>query len=331
MSEHAQLAGVERAAALLLAMGKPAASRLLAHFDENELRRLTQAAAGLRALPAPQVEALVEDFADRFSAGADLIGDLTRARGLIDGVLPEDVVADIMADVAGQPKQSFWGRAGALPDRRLAQLMSLEHPQIAAFLIDRLDPARVAAILVLLPPKRRDLAAERLVGIRRPPDPTLRLLETALESDLFGSDADVPPEKPEARLLEIAAKLERNQVEEIIAALESTRPDAAKKLRDSLFAFEDVVRLSDRERMLLFDRASTEQVIAALKGTSDEFRDGVLSAMAARSRRMVENELRNADQIADKDVAAARAAIERVVGQMSIEGGAQRPDAGEAA
>lgn len=331
MSERAALDGVDKAAALLLAMGKPVAARLLGHFDEVELRRLAAAAAGLRALPAPEVEALVDDFADRFSAGADVVGDLDRARGLIDGVLPADVVIDIMADVTGAPKQSFWSRAAALPDRRLAQLMSVEHPQIAAFLLDRLDPERVAAILVLLPPRRRDVAAERLVGLRHLPDPTLRLVETALDRDLFGADVDAAPEKPEARLVEIAAKLDRAQVEEIIAALEVTRPDAAKKLRENLFAFEDVALLSQRERMLLFDRAPTEQVIVALKGTSDEFRDAVLSAMAARSRRMVEAELRNADQVADKDVVAARAAIERIVVQMIAEGAAQRPGAGEAA
>lgn len=321
------LAGVDRAAALLLAMGKPLASRLLAHLDESELRRLAQAAASLRTLPAPQVEALVDDFADRFSAGADVVGDLDRARGLIEGALPGDVVADIMADVAGQPKQSFWTRAAALPDRRLAQFMSVEHPQVAAFLLDRLDSGRVAALLVLLPPRRRDVAAERLVGLRRPADPALRLVETALERDLLGADLDGAPEKPEARLVEIAGKLDRDQVEEIIAALETTRPDAAKKLRENLFAFEDVALLSERERMVLFDRVSTEQVIAALKGTDDGFRDAVLSAMAARSRRMVEAELRNADQIAEKDVLAARAAIERAVVQMIVEGVAQRPSA----
>lgn len=324
------LEGVDKAAALLLAMGKPLASRLLAHFDEYELRRLAQAAAGLRPLPAPAVEALVDDFARRFSAGADLVGDPDRARSLIEDSLPADVVTDIMADVTGAPRQSFWGRAASLPDRRLAQLMSVEHPQIAAFLLDRLDPERVAAILVLLPPRRRDVAAERLIGLRRPPDPALRLVETALEREFFGADADAAPEKPEARLVEIAGKLERGQVEEIIAALETTRPEAAKKLRDNLFAFEDVALLSQRERMTLFDRAPTEQVIVSLKGTSDEFRDAVLSAMAARARRMVEAELRNADQIADKDVVAARAAIERIVVQMIAEGVAERPGAAPA-
>lgn len=327
MSEAA-LEGVDKAAALLLAMGKPAASRLLAHFDEFELRRLAQAAAGLRSMRSREIETLVDDFADRFSAGADVVGDPARARSLIEDALPPDVVTDIMADVTGAPKQSFWGRAAALPDRRLAQLMSVEHPQIAAFLLDRLDDERVAAILLLLPPKRRDLAAERLIGLRRLPDPALRVVETALARDLFGGDSDGAPERPEARLVEIAAKLDRAQVEEIVAALEITRPDAAKKLRENLFAFEDVALLSQRERMTLFDRAPTEQVIVSLKGTSDEFRDAVLSAMAARARRMVEAELRNADQIADKDVVIARAAIERIVVQMIAEGVCQRPGAG---
>ena len=40
-----QLAGPQRAAAILLAMGKPPATRLLKHLEPHELREVTRAAA----------------------------------------------------------------------------------------------------------------------------------------------------------------------------------------------------------------------------------------------------------------------------------------------
>ena len=46
-----QLAGPQRAAAILLAMGKPPATRLLKHLEPNELREVTRAAARLGAIP----------------------------------------------------------------------------------------------------------------------------------------------------------------------------------------------------------------------------------------------------------------------------------------
>ncbi|MBL8588113.1 MAG: flagellar motor switch protein FliG [Methylobacteriaceae bacterium] len=322
------LGGVEKAAALLLAMGKPLASRLLKHFDEADLRRLTQAAAGLKPLPTTSLEKLVDEFASNFSAGADVIGDPEAARKLLDEVLPPELVSDIMADVTGGSKESFWVKAANLPDARLAACLQEEHPQVAAFILDRFDSARVAALLVLLPPQRRDLVAERLIGLRRVSDRVLHLIEVALEQDLFGAEATAAPAQPEARLLEIVSKLDREKVEEMIVAFETTRPAVARKIREKLFSFADIVALSQRDRMVLFDKAPTESVILALKDTSQEFRDAVLSSLAARARRMVEAELKNADSVADKDVAAARRAIERIVVDLIDQGAIQRPQAG---
>lgn len=319
------LDGVEKAAALLLAMGKPLASRLLKHFDESDLRRLTQAAAGLKPMPTQHLERLVDEFATNFTAGADVIGDPESARRLLDEVLPPELVSDIMADVTGGSKESFWAKASALPDSRLAACLQEEHPQVAAFLLDRFSSERVAALLVLLPGERRDLVASRLIGLRRVSDRVLHLVEVALEQDLFGAEASAAPAQPEKRLLEIVGKLDREQVEEMLVTFEATRPEVARKIRDMMFSFEDIVALSQRDRMILFDKAPTESVILALKDTSAEFRDAVLSSLAARARRMVEAELKNADSVAEKDVLLARRTIERIVVDLIGEGAIQRP------
>ena len=62
-----------------------------------------------------------------------------------------------------------------------------------------------------------------------------------------------------------------------------------------LFSFDDLPRLSQRSRATLFDKLQTETVVLALRGTEADFRDVVLSAMASRSRRLVESELVDGD------------------------------------
>lgn len=319
------LDGVEKAAALLLAMGQPLASRLLKHFDEADLRRLTQAAAGLKPMPTQHLERLVDEFAENFTAGADVIGDPESARRLLEEVVPPEVVSDIMADVTGGSKESFWAKAAALPDARLAACLQEEHPQVAAFMLDRFDSERVATLLMLLPGERRDLVAGRLIGLRRVSDRVLHLIEVALEQDLFGAEASAAPAQPEKRLLEIVGKLEREQVEEMLVTFDATRPDVARKIREKMFSFEDIAGLTQRDRMILFDKAPTEAVILALKDTTAEFRDAVLSALAARARRMVEAELKNADSVAAKDVLVARRTLERIVVDLIEQGAIQRP------
>ena len=61
-----ELSGPEKAAALLLMMGKPPAARLLKQFDQPDLRAVALAAAGLGAIPATMLDRLVEEFVTIF-------------------------------------------------------------------------------------------------------------------------------------------------------------------------------------------------------------------------------------------------------------------------
>ena len=68
------LFGAEKVAALLLAMDKPIAGRLLKRFDSLELRQVTRAASELGAVNPATVEKLIQEFSEQFSAGAELLG-----------------------------------------------------------------------------------------------------------------------------------------------------------------------------------------------------------------------------------------------------------------
>ena len=82
------LHGADRVAALLLAMGKPAAGRLLKHFDSAELKEIARAASGLGTIPAAELEAIIEEFAEQFAAGMSLLGTAQEVEKLLTGILP---------------------------------------------------------------------------------------------------------------------------------------------------------------------------------------------------------------------------------------------------
>ena len=95
ISGERELTGPEKAAALLLTMGKPPAARLLKQFDELELRAVARAAAGLGAIPATTLDRLVDEFAADFAAGADLLGGAGQVKNLLADALPPEQIADI--------------------------------------------------------------------------------------------------------------------------------------------------------------------------------------------------------------------------------------------
>ena len=83
-------------------------------------------------------------------------------------------------------------------------------------------------------------------------------------------------------------------MEEFLKNLSESWPKSAEILKGTLFTFDDIVNLSSKARMLIFDQIATERIVTALKGADTTFRELILSSLASRTRRLVEHELATA-------------------------------------
>lgn len=329
LPDHRALTGPDKVAALLLAMGKPLASRLLKHFDPAELKIITRAAAALGPVPVDAIEPLVEELAADFTRDLDLQGGAAEVEQLLGGVLPPDQVADIMSEVKGNSNASTWVRLSALPEKDLAAYVGAEHLQTAALILSRLTPEAAAKTLAALPREQRGLLTRRMLGLRPVSDAALRLLETKLRDDLLVAAANRGKEvNTQSRMADILNRMDPDEAEELLTAIGETRPADAAGLRAKMFSFSDIGRLTSKARSVIFDKVPAEQVVFALKGTDAVLREVVLSALGARARRLVENELKG-DPGSQKDVTNARKAIAATVLDM-IGRGEIEPPAAEA-
>jgi flagellar motor switch protein FliG len=303
------LSGPEKVAALLLAMGKPAAGRLLKHFDAAELKQIMRCAADLGPVPAPALESLVEEFAGEFSNGVDLLGTAQEAEALLTGVLAPEQIADLMADILGNSNKSTWERISAASDAVIAEYLGTEHPQTGALILSKVASASAAKVIALLPRDLRNDILRRMLTLRPVTDAALRLLEGRLHEDLLNKAARKVGAATNARMAEIINKMSPKQMDDVLQSLAEGRPKETEALKSLLFSFEDIVKLPPKSRMILFDKIPTERVVLALQGTNADFRDFVLSSLASRARRLVENELNSGASASQRDIAAARRVI----------------------
>jgi flagellar motor switch protein FliG len=315
------LNGPEKVAALLLSVDKFVAQRVLKHFDQNELRQITKFAAGLGSVPASAIEPLIEDFMTQLeSGGGELRGTAGEAEQLITGVVPPDQVAEIMSDVLGSPNGLVWDRVGSAPEGAFTEYVAKEHPQTAALMLSRVDPARAARTLGALPQAFRDEVVRRMLASRNVCDEALRLLESVLQVELLQNNELSASAAKNAKLASIINKMERDQAEGALKSLSERRPRDAEALKSMLFTFEDVPRLNVRARMILFDAVPSERVVLALRGADAEIRDFILSALSSRMRRMVESELATGVSPPRRDIMEARRFIADTVLKLAEQG-----------
>jgi len=322
------LDGAEKVAAVLLALDREASQRILKHFDGEELRQIARLAAGLGAVPAAALEEIYSDLIDEIShGGADLVGNVTQAETLLNGVISEEQVADIMSDVRGVSNQFFWRRVSSLPEKTLANYLVSEHPQVVAIVISKIEPAYAARLLGYIPGMLRAKVMRRMVISRPVAEAVLRVVEATLQEDLFAASSAPSSAEVNARVAGIMNQLERDQVDEILQGISENEPLIAAQLKSLIFSFEDIVKLGQRARTILFDQLPTERVILALRGADAGVRDSVLPCLSTRTRRMVEAELSSDASPPKKDIAAAQRQVADMVLRLAEQGLIEMPSA----
>lgn len=309
-----ELTGVEKAAALLLTMGKPPAARLIKQFDQSDLQAVARAAASLGAISAATLDRLVDEFAAGFSAGADLIGDPGQVKSLLGDALPAEEIANLLGAPSGEAGEpDVWRALAQAPERAIVGLLMAERAATATYILSRLEPSVASKVVAALPRDRRNAALCGLVAPLEVTPLVARLVEEAVGQALKEAPKSAADAEGRSRLAGIINGLDPEEAEDAMRALAEVRPKDAAIVKTMLFSFTDLPRLSERARALLFDRASIDIVVMALRGTEADFRDTVLSSMPSRGRRLVEGELNSGAFAPPQEVAKARKAIAEIV------------------
>jgi len=312
--------GADRVAAILLTMGKSLSARLMKHFDPAEIKQITRSAADLRPVPAQQLTSLIEEFATQFAIGASLVSSSAEVERMLDGVLPKEQIDEIMGDLAGNPDHSIWERISVAGEAALAGYLQGEHPQTAALILSKVKSSTAAKVISQLPADRRNGIIRRMLAVKPVVDETLRQLERILFQEFNAILARNSGGAGQARIADIINRLDRDEIDAILQGLASTQPSAAEALKSQLFTFDDIAKLSQRARASLFDKVPADKVVTALKGTSPEFREVVLSVLSSRVRKMTEQELNNSQPMRQREVAEARRTITDLALEMASRG-----------
>jgi len=311
--------GRDKAAALLMAMGKPLAARVLKYFEEEEIKSVAESAANLGTIPRSTLDDIIKEFTEKAGTGSDLHTTLEEVEKLLTGVVPNERIAEIMQDLRGIDKRAVWSRLSQMSEIPVANYLMREHPQVAAYVISRATPVSAAAVLEVMPGEMRSELMRRMLTMKHVRDVPVEILEDALNDELLHKGMNAGGNDIHSRIADVINRMSRDHMDEVFAALNEFRPKEAEKVKGLLFTFEDIVNLSPDAVATLFDQVPPEQVVLALAGAEDNIKEIILSALGTRSRRIIEQELITAKP-SNKDTNKARRAIADLVLRLSEKG-----------
>lgn len=323
------LTRAQKAAAILVAMGKPAAGRLLKFFKHEELKALIEGARKLKTIPQGELEQIIAEFEDEFAEGAGLMDSAATMDTILSESLSPEEVSAIMSygseTGATVPPPPVWPLVEKLEAEAVGDFLAGEHPQTAAVVLSQLSNAAAANVLLTLPKAMRGDVARRMVSLGTVRPAALRIVENQLRVRLLGENSSKSSTEGQARVATLLNELDKAQLEEILSEMESAGSADVQAIRSQIFSFDDLPALSQKARLVLFDGLSTELVTLALRGAPAEIAEAVLSALGARSRRMIESELSMEGITPPAEITKARREIAATAIRLSREGAIELP------
>jgi flagellar motor switch protein FliG len=318
ISELAKLTGPEKAAVVLLALGEDHAS-VWRGLDEEEIKVISQAMAGLGQVTSQIVEDLLVEFVSGMGSGA-ITGSVELTQKLLASIMPEDKVDTLMEEIRGPAGRTMWDKLGNVNEAVLANYLKNEYPQTVAVVLSKIKSEHAARVLTCLP---EDFALEcvtRMLRMEPVQREILDKIEQTLRTEFMSNLARTSKRDSHEMMADIFNAFDRQTETRFITALEERNREAAERIRALMFVFEDLSKLDPGGVQTLLRGVEKDQLGLALKGASDSLRDMFFSNMSERAAKIMREDMETMGPVRLREVEQAQMAMVQVAKDLANKG-----------
>jgi flagellar motor switch protein FliG len=317
-----ELAGTQRAAILLMSLSEQDAANVLKQLDAREVQKLGVAMAELKQITREQMTAVLDNF----------LGTLDGTANVASG--SPDYVRRVLTQAVGKQKTDMLldrvstGQTGQgiealrwMDAKAVAQIISAEHPQIAAIVLSHLEPEQSASVLPLLTEEMRTEVLMRIATLNEVPQSALTELDQLVEKQ-----ANVAPPSPLRRIggartvADILNAMERDKSGEELGKIEKADTEMHQQIKDLLFVFDNLLDVDDRGIQALLREVGSDTLAVALRGAEPEVQEKILKNMSKRAAEILKDDMEARGPVKLADVEAAQKEIVTVAQRLADEG-----------
>ncbi len=282
----AELTGTQKAAVLLLWMGREQAARVLRNLRETEVTQIMAEVARLRSVDQDSVLEVLQEFQLTAEARKQIAtGGVDVARELLEDSLGQQKANEIFEQLSLAFVAAPFEFLRRADPRQVLRFLQDEHPQTIALVLAHMGADNASAVLGGLSPVLQADVAHRIAVMDRTSPEIIKSVEANLERRL--SSVLQPSDFAEiggiAPLVDIINRADRATERLILEGLEGRDPVLADEVRSRMFMFEDIIQLEDRAIQLVLRQVETSDLATALKGVREEVKEKITKNLSERA------------------------------------------------
>lgn len=319
-SGFATMPGPQRAAALLLLLGEKEGAPIWQLLDEEEVKAVSHAMVQLGSLEAETVERLIVDFVSRLSSGGGITSNFERTESLLLKIFPPEQVSAIMAEIKGASGKRVWASLTQIDPEMLASFPRNEYPQTVAVVLSKVRSDYAAKVLTILPEEFAIDVRTRMLRMETVQKEALRNIEEMLRVEFVSTIAQTTRRDAHEMMADVFNAFDRQTETRFLAALDQANRGSAKRIRDLMFTFEDLLKLDPGSVQTLMRKVDSDTLCRALKGADERVRAFFMGQMSTRAAKNLNDEMSSMGPIKLKEVDEAQARMTELAKELAEKG-----------
>lgn len=312
--------GQQRAAALMLALGKEYGAPIWEQLSVDEIKELSSSISTLGRIPSSVVEHLLVQFSGEMSSMASLHGSYESTERLLDGILPEDRVKEIMEEIRGPSGRTMWDKLSNVSEAVLAAYLKNEYPQTIAVILSKLRSDHAARVLAELPREISVDVIQRMLRMDTVQKEVLIQVEQTLKSEFMSNLSRSQRRDPHESMADVFNAMDRATEEAMLSALDEKVPESAERIRALMFTFEDLGNLLPAAVAVIVRQADKRQMALALKAAPEEVKQLFFGTMTERSAKLMREDMASMGPVRARDCEEAQNALVRLAKTLADRG-----------
>lgn len=316
------LSNREKAAILLVALGKEYSSEIYKHLTDEEIEKITLGITSLEQFDSEDREAVLEEFYGMCVAQKYVSeGGIDYARDLLVAAVGEDKADELLTRISSSLQVRPFDFVRRADSKQVFNFIQNEHPQTIALVLSYLEPRQAGPILSSLTLETQTQVVKRMATMGVVSPEYLREAERILEHKLTSLGVSEETEIGGVdTIVEILNSVDRTTEKEIMDSLGKEDAELTDEIMKKMFVFEDVIKLTNPAIQRVLKEVDNDMLALALKLTDKEIEEKIFENVSSRLKEMLLENMEFMGPVRVRDVEEAQQKIVNVIRRLEESG-----------
>jgi flagellar motor switch protein FliG len=322
MNSTYKISGKEKAAYLLIMLGKGQASKIMKYFNEDEIKTITFEIVNHNTIDKEERMMILQDFYNSCLAKSYIDkGGVDYAREVLYEAVGPQKAMELITDMMDLEKSKPFDFMKDIDPVEVFNFIQYENDQTIAFILSYLKNSQAASVLAMLPRERQANISVKIALMDKISPDIIKDIEKVMGEKFTRSGIQTYTKTEGVEVLvNILNAVDRSTEKQIFEMLEEENDNLANEVKKRMFVFEDIINLGNKEIQRFLSEVDTKDLSVALKTATEELKELILRNLSKRAKQIVTEEMNLLGPVRLSEVEKAQQALVSVIRALDEKG-----------